>query len=105
MIVIVDLLGLKELIGYGLTQAGILLVNFFLARHWIFQHKHKNVGEQMLQFGISAVFFRCLNWLCYLLLWGYWGMQREYAAFFALLALYPFKFLTHKLLVFNPSKS
>jgi putative flippase GtrA len=87
--------------AYFFTQAVLVLVNFFLARVWIFQSQSDQLTKQGLLFLAVCITFRGIDWLSFMILHGTFGLSYLLAIFLSLSVVYPFKFLAYKLGVFN----
>jgi putative flippase GtrA len=101
MTVYLKLLHLSPALGYSLTQILLVVVNFTVARVWIFKSKSTQVANEAMLFLATCIFFRFCDWCLFMVLYQSLRFPYLLAIFASLTALYPIKYLTYKLGVFN----
>lgn len=101
MTVYLKYLNFGPALGYSLTQVVLVIVNFTVARVWIFKSKSEHVAKEALLFLATCIFFRFCDWCLFMVLYQSLNLPYLLAIFASLTALYPIKYLTYKLGVFN----
>jgi len=87
--------------AYAITQVCIILVNFTLARHWIFRSIAENPFTQAGKFVFAVLVFRFADWCLFVVFNNFIGIPYYLSIFLAMLLVFPFKYLTYKVRVFN----
>ena len=96
-----QILSVSYAMGYALTQVCIIIINFTLARHWIFEALAGNPFLQAGKFVTAVLGFRFIDWCLFVLLNGFFGVRYYIAIFLAMSLVFPFKYFTYKVGVFN----
>ena len=101
MYVYTQILSVAYALAYAITQLCIIAVNFTLARHWIFKSLAENPFVQAGRFVSAAFLFRFIDWCLFVVLNNFLGVRYYLSIFFAMLLVFPFKYLTYKIGVFH----
>jgi putative flippase GtrA len=87
--------------AYALSLVIIMCLNFFLARHWIFDAGGENAVAQGGRFVVVAIFCRAADWCLFMVFSQAIGLPYYVAIFLAMLLIFPLKYFTYKIGVFR----
>ena len=101
MYVYTQLLNVAYSPAYAITQMCILLLSFGLCRYWIFNSIAQRCFGQWIKYFFTYVIFRFVDWCLFVILNNYIGIKYYVSIFLAMGLVFPFKYFTYKLRVFN----
>lgn len=96
-----QLLDISYAPAYAITQVCMYLLNFTLARHWIFHSVAENPYKQGIKFFFAVVIFRFIDWCLFILLTNYIGIKYYLSIFLAMAFVFLFKYFAYKKKVFS----
>ena len=92
-----ELLNVEQKVAVGISQASVLLVNFLTLRIFVFRSS-RSVRGDIVRYAASAVAFRGLEYLSFLLLFEFGGLYYITALFITLVVSTFFKFVWYRFL-------
>ena len=100
MFIYVDILEMAEAPSYLVTQVVIFIMNFSLARTWIYKSRSTQIARQGLKFFLAVVVFMGIDWLLFYCLTT--GLAAPYvlAIFVSKSAIIPMKYIVYGKKVF-----
>ncbi|MDD4734568.1 MAG: GtrA family protein [Kiritimatiellae bacterium] len=97
-----EFLHLDPRFSFALVLAIAYVMNFLLARFWVFSSAQMTIGKQLTRFLATSLCFRIGEYLTFTLLYTYLGLWYLLAVFISLCSFYAVKFLTYRFFVFKP---
>jgi len=101
MYVYTQVFNIQNALAYAVTQALLIIMNFFIARQWIFFSLEENAFKQGMKY-IAALFaFRFTDWCLFLFFNNYFGIRYYFSIILAMAIVFPLKFLVYKTRIFK----
>lgn len=100
-LVLTEVLGLHEEISFAIALATVFIMNFLFMRYYIYASREGSARRQFIMYTLSAVGFRGLEFISFLVIHTLLNVQYAIALTFILVSSSIVKFFYFKLVVFT----
>ena len=100
-----ELAGLDPRASYACTLAILLIINFFIGRHFIFNASEQGAGRQFLRFAGSSGVARALEWCLFSLLVSHTHLHYLFVTILVLGISFCVKYVVYRRFVFDKAST